>query len=354
MNVYAYIEIVKTILQLAIVFLLKIGNFDKLIFYAILTLSVSLVTTIIYRGYCIKYFPECHYSFHTDKKIIKPMLGFSGWNLYTDLSFQAQGNGVNLILNLFFGTIVNAAYGIGLQLSRTVYSFVSNFMLAVKPQIIKYYSTGQVREMELLMNASTRYSFLMLFMLALPVVLETDFILKFWLGNPPEGAVTFSRLFLVMLLLNILWINLTYANQAANKMKLASIVIGTLYLSIPVIAYILFKVGFRNMYLPMIVSISIYGFIIVARLLIVKRIIPQYSICKFVLNVILLSVVTSVVGAIIPLFVYWYMVEGWWRLIFVCLASVISMVTVTLFFATGKDTRKKVILKIKDKFFRNI
>ena len=179
----------------------------------------------------------------------------------TDLSFQAQGNGVNLILNLFFGTIVNAAYGIGLQLSRTVYSFVSNFMLAVKPQIIKYYSTGQVREMELLMNASTRYSFLMLFMLALPVVLETDFILKFWLGNPPEGAVTFSRLFLVMLLLNILWINLTYANQAANKMKLASIVIGTLYLSIPVIAYILFKVGFRNMYLPMIVSISIYALV---------------------------------------------------------------------------------------------
>ena len=157
MDVYAYIEIVKTLLQLGIVFLLVIMDFDKLILYAILTVCVSLVITLVYRGYCIARYPECRYKFHFDKTIVKPMLGFSGWNLYSNLARQAQGNGVNVILNLFWGTAINAAYGIAQQLSNTVYMFVCNFTLAVKPQIVKYYATGQLRDMEALMNSTTRY-----------------------------------------------------------------------------------------------------------------------------------------------------------------------------------------------------
>lgn len=351
MDVYAYIEIVKTVLQLVIVFLLMLGNFDKLIFYAILTVCVSLVITMIYRGYCIKHFPECHYTPRTDKEIIKPMLGFSGWNLYNDLSRQAQGNGVNVILNLFFGTAVNAAYGVGLQLSRAVYSFVSNFTLAVKPQIIKYYSTGQVREMESLINASTRYAFLMLFALAMPVILETDFVLKLWLGTAPEGTATFSRLFLVIMLEEILYLNLIYAIQATNKMRTVSVVTGTLFLLIPVIAYILLKIGYRNMYLPMIVSVVVYGFVIAARLLIVKKLIPQYSMWRYCRNVLLLSTLTAVVGSIVPFCVYEMLDEGWLRLISVCVASVLSMGVATFFLAMSKSTRQKSIAMVKTKLY---
>lgn len=94
------------------------GKFDKFILYAILTVCVSLIIILIYRGYCILHYPECKYEFHSECEIIKPMLGFSGWNLYMDLSHQAQGSGLNVILNLFFGTAINAAYGIGLQLSK--------------------------------------------------------------------------------------------------------------------------------------------------------------------------------------------------------------------------------------------
>lgn len=354
MDVYAYIEIVKTILQLVIVFLLVLGDFDKLIFYAILTVCVSLAITMIYHGYCIKHFPECHYSPRADKEIIKPMLGFSGWNLYNDLSRQAQGNGVNVILNLFFGTVVNAAYGIGLQLSRAVYSFVSNFTLAVKPQIIKYYSIGQVCEMETLMNASTRYSFLMLFTLALPVMLETDFVLNLWLGTVPAGTATFSRLFLVIMLEEILYLNLIYANQATNKMRMASIVAGTLYLLIPVIAYILLKMGYRNMYLPMMVSIVIYAFVMVARLLIVKKLIPQISVWKYCRNVLLLSVLTAGVGSVIPVCVYAMLDEGWLRLVLVCVSAVLSMGTSTLFFGMSQSTRKKSIVMVKSKLFKKM
>lgn len=342
MDVYAYIEIVKTLLQLGIVFLLIIGNFDKLILYAILTVCISLAITLIYRGYCIARYAECRYEFHTDKEIIKPMLGFSGWSLYTDLAYQAQGSGTNVILNLFFGTVVNAAYGIGLQLSRAVYSFISNFTMAVKPQIIKYYSTGQIREMESLMNSTTRYSFFMLFTLAIPIIMETDFLLEVWLKNPPEYSAMFCRLSLVMMLLNILWINLTYATQATNKMRLASIVTGTLYILIPIISYIALKLEVQLVYLPMLIAIGMYVFVVIARLLIVKKLIPQLSVSRYCKNVLFLSALTATVGSVFPLCVHHYMGESWLRLILTCAASAVSMAVATYCLGMGAAMRQKV------------
>lgn len=342
MDVYAYIEIIKTLLQLGIVFLLMIGDFDKLILYAMLTVCVSLVITLIYRGYCISRYSECKYTFHSDGAIIKPMLGFSGWNLYSNLSRQAQGNGVNVILNLFFGTAINAAYGIGHQLSNAVYSFISNFTLATKPQIIKYYSKGQIREMESLMNSSTRYSFLMLFTLAMPVIMEIDFILGIWLKTVPEYTAVFGQLFLVMMLLEVFHLNLNYAIQATNRMKTASIVSGTLYLLIPVIAYIALKLGSRVIYLPLLIAIGVYVLVIATRLIIAKRLIPQLSVSRYFRNVLLLSAITSFVGFMFPFCVHHYMEEGWIRLIFTCAVSVVSMAVATYYLGMGKAMRQKV------------
>lgn len=342
MSVYAYIEIFKTLLQLGIVFLLMIGDFDKLILYAILTVCVSLVVTLIYRWYCISRYPECKYTFHYDSAIIKPMLSFSGWNLYSNLSRQAQSNGVNVILNLFFGTAVNAAYGIGHQLSNAVYSFISNFTLATKPQIIKYYSKGQIREMESLMNSSTRYSFLMLFTLSMPVIMEIDFILKIWLKNVPEHTAVFGRLFLVMMLLEVFRLNLNYAIQATNRIKEASIVGGTLFLLIPAIAYIALKLGSQIIYLPLLIAIGVYILIIISRLIIAKKLIPQLSISRYCRNVLLLSAITSLAGFVIPFCVHYFMEEGWTRLILTCTSSVASMAIATYYLGMGKAMRQKV------------
>lgn len=351
MDVYAYIEIIKTLLQLGIVFLLLIGEFDRLIFYAILVVCVSFFTTLLYRGYCVSHYPECRYKFYFDKETMKPMISFSAWNLYTDLAYQAQNNGVNVILNLFFGTAVNAAYGIGMQLSRAVYSFISNFTLAVKPQIIKCYSVGQIREMEALMNSSTRYSFLLLFTLALPVILETDFILKFWLANPPEYAVTFCRLFLVMMMLNVFWINLTYATQATSKMKVASLITGTLYILIPIVTYIFFKLGVQSIYLPMLIAVCIYIFVIIARLLIVKRLIHQISICGYCKNVLFLSILTSIVGSVIPVGLHFSVDESWFRFILSCISSFVSMAIATYYLALGKVMRERLLAVARRKLF---
>lgn len=342
MDVYAYIEIVKTLLQLGIVFLLKIGNTDKLILYAILTVCVSLAITLIYRRYCIACYAECRYDFHTDKEIIKPMLIFSGWNLYSNLSRQVQGNGINVILNLFFGTAINAAYGIGYQLSNAVYSFIMNFTLATKPQIIKYYSVGQISEMESLMNSSTRYSFFMLFTLAIPVIMEIDFILAIWLETVPKYTAVFGKLFLVMMLLELFHLNLNYVIQATNRMKTASFISGTLYILIPIISYISLKLGTQQIYLPMLIAIVIYVLVIIARLFIAKKLIPQLSVLRYCKNVLFLAIITSAIGAILPLCVHCYMNEGWLRLILTCVVSVVSMAVATYCFGMGTVMRLKV------------
>lgn len=347
MDVYAYIEIVKTILQLCAVFILKIGNIDKLIFYAILTVGVSLIITVLYRSYCIANYEECRYKFHTDMSVIKPMLGFSGWNLYTDLAYQAQGNGINVILNLFWGTAINAAYGIGLQLSRAIHSFISNFTMAYKPQIIKYYSTGDISEMEVLMYSTTRYSFLMFFTLAIPMMTETNFLLKTWLETPPNHSILFCRLSIVMMLLNILWLNLTYATMATNKMRLASSIIGTLYIMIPIISYIMIKRGYQYIYLPMVVAICIYVLVVIARLLIVKKLIPQLSILGYCKKVLLLSIITCFVGSILPLCIFFMLHEGILRFSLMCVTSFISMALATYYIAFDKGMRHQVKIYAK-------
>ncbi len=353
MDVYAYIEIVKTLLQLGIVFLLMIGDFDKLILYAILTVCVSLVISLIYRKYCITRYPECRYEFHFDKAIIKPMLGFSGWNLYSNLARQAQGSGVNIILNLFFGTAINAAYGIAHQLSNAVYTFVQNFTLAVKPQIIKYYSTGQLREMEALMNSTTRYSFLMLFTLAMPVIMEIDFILGIWLRDVPSHAALFAQLFLAMMLLEVLHLNLNYAIHSTGKIKTASVVSGTLYILIPVISYIALKFGAYQVYLPMLIAILMYISVIVARLLITKKLIPQISVSRYFKKVLALSAITVAVGSVLPFCVHFYMDEGWLRLIFTCAASAVSMTISTYYLAMSKAMQKKLKTAVLKKLHLN-
>lgn len=346
MDAYAYIEITKTILQLVIVLLLSHVNFDKLIVYACLTTIVSLIIFFIYRTYCVFHYQESKYKFQKDFQIFKPILSFTGWNLYSGLARQAQGNGVNIILNLFFGSLINAGYSIGLQLSRAVFSFVSNFTLAVKPQIIKYYSSGEIKEMENLMNTTTRYTFLLLYTLALPVMIEITAILKIWLKNPPAHAAVFCQFFLILLLLEVLYLNLTYAIQATNRMKLPSIVGGTLFLMIPIISFIFFKLGLRLIYFPMIIAIFCYSLIVLSRLIIAKKLIPRLSLKKYCKNVLLYSAITVSIGSITPLLVHCFIAEGWIRLFLVCVSTVVSMILSSYFFATSKTTRIKIQSKI--------
>ena len=152
MSLYAYVSILEAVLKLAIVFLLVYFGTDKLITYAVLTFSVAFIIRMIYQVYCRRKFAESRYQFQYDKKYYKELISYSGWNFLGNVAFYGKNQGVNIVLNLFFGTVVNAAYGVTNQVFGAVNLFVSNFQLALNPQIIQNYSQGNLKQVHYLIS----------------------------------------------------------------------------------------------------------------------------------------------------------------------------------------------------------
>ena len=173
MKVYAYVSILEVILQLAIVFLLKGSASDKLILYAILMSFVTLLVSIMYTLYCKKYFKECKFRNDIDKQLLHKMLSFAGWSFLGNIGYSLKMQGINILINLFFGPAVNAARGVAYQVNAGIYNFVSNFQIAMKPQITKRYAMGDTNSMMVLVHNSSRYSFFLLLYLTLPVLITS-------------------------------------------------------------------------------------------------------------------------------------------------------------------------------------
>jgi len=349
MDVYAYIEILSVCLKLLIVYLLLVGYFDKLILYAILTLGVTIVITMIYGIYCIKHFEESRYKFSFDKTIIYPIFSYSMWNLFGNMGYTFSKQGINMVLNLFFGVLLNAAYGIASQVGTAISSFSMDFLTAVKPQIVKYYAKNEIREMENLIINATKYSFLLLIALSLPIILEMNFILAVWLKNVPDYANTFCQLFIVIVIIDILRMNLTYGVTATGEMRNFNLITGTISLSAPIIAYILL-LFVKNVYIPMLTTIFIYVIGFFANLFVLKSLIKAFSVGRFLKQIFPPCLLILLVSSILPMLIHSSLREGWVRLILVVLSSVIVIVVLTYFFALSKELREKVLSYSKSKF----
>ncbi|MGB6084280.1 oligosaccharide flippase family protein [Moheibacter sp.] len=243
MNVYAYVSILEVILKLIIVFMLVYFGSDKLITYAILTFVVSFIIRVIYQVYCRKHFKESKYKFEYDKEYYRELMSYSGWSLFGNIAAVARGQGINVVLNLFFGTVVNAAYGITLTVQGAVQSFVTNFQVAVNPQIIKNYAKGDLNAMQLLIFRSSKLSFFLFFILSFPIILNTEYILNLWLTVVPEHSVIFIQLAFIYLMIDSISYSLIIAVQATGKIKNYQIIIGTLiFLNLP-ICYLVLRMG---------------------------------------------------------------------------------------------------------------
>ncbi|MGL4583180.1 MAG: oligosaccharide flippase family protein, partial [Flavobacterium sp.] len=190
MKVYAYVSILEAGLKLAIVFILILGE-DKLILYSILIFVVAFVIRMIYQLYCQRQFKESKYRFEYDKEYFGELLAYSGWNLFGNFAAVARGQGVNMVLNLFFGTVVNAAYGITMQIQGAVQMFVTNFQMAVNPQIIKSFASGDKERMFNLVFQSSKFSYFLILLIVGPLVFNIDFILELWLGEVPQATNVF-------------------------------------------------------------------------------------------------------------------------------------------------------------------
>ena len=244
MDVYAYVEILSVTLKLLIVYLLTIGNFDKLILYATLVFAVGVLILIIYRLYCIRHFPESHFHWVWDKTILKPLLSFSGWNLYGNLGGMAQRQGTNFVINFFFGVVMNAAVSIGLTLANVVNQFASNIMVAFRPQIIKFYSQNRKEEMRSLTILAIKVIMFIYSLVAVPVYVETQNLLKIWLVDVPLSAATFCQLFLISVFFETIRYIIIINIHATGNVKLVSAFAGTVFILVPFVAYYLFFLHF--------------------------------------------------------------------------------------------------------------
>ncbi len=244
MNVFAYISIFEAALKLGIAYVLVVLSDNKLVFYAALVFLTQLIVRLVYQAYCKYKYEECTYHWVKDHGLYKEMTAFAGWNLMGSIAWLLKGQGLNIMLNIFFGPIVNAAQGIASQVRQAIMGFIFNFMSAVNPQITKYYATDQRREMETLAYNGLKYSFILLFLMSLPLMLNVEYILNLWLKSAPGYASLFVVLVLVESLCNTVFDQpLTTSIAATGNIKIYQIVVSSIMFLIVPIGYVALKLG---------------------------------------------------------------------------------------------------------------
>ena len=247
MGIYAYLDILNVTLKLLILYLLVIGHFDKLILYSILTMAVNVLMISLYRIYCVRHYKESKLHFVWRPDILKPMLGFSGWDLYGNASNLARNQGVNMLVNIFFGLIANAAVSIAFTVQSIVMKFTSGVTVAVRPQIVKSYAVGDTERMSSLIYMSSKYLFLLLLMISVPVFMEAHYVLDLWLKDVPAFTVWLVRLMILFNFFALMSTIQAMGIHATGKIKRISIINGTLNLSVLPFAYFAYKY-FGNLY----------------------------------------------------------------------------------------------------------
>lgn len=348
MDVFAYVSILDGLLKLLIVFLLFIGEHDKLIVYAILLFVVTTLIALIYRFYCTRNYEECHYKFEYDKQTLKPLLQFSGWDLYGNLSVVACVQGMNILLNLFFGPTVNAAAALGNQVRNAVSGFSANFLTAVQPQMVKEFAQNNLKSMSRLVINSSKYSFVLSYILYFPLILENKFALSLWLIEVPDFTVIFCQLTLIYSLIGALVTPINMAIHATGKIKFLSLATGSLFLITLPISYVLLRLGYSPVY-PFIVNIVIFILAYFSNLLILRKNVNEFSIRLMVKKVLVPCLLLVLSSIPIPLFAYYEMTEGWLRFMTTSILSVFLTGIMAFFIILDRDMRMQVAEKVKNK-----
>lgn len=301
MDIFAYISIVEALLKLGIAVVIFFCGGDKLIVYAFLILLVALIVRLIYSFYCKRKFPECRYKFYWDGKLFREMGSFAGWNMYGNFAFVVVTQGLNMLLNMFFGPAVNASRAIAVQVQTAIQGFADNFMKAAEPRIVQDYAEGKCVEVFKLVCWVAKYAFFLLLVIALPVFMTADSVLQLWLGQLPDYSVVFVRLILLQMLVRVLQNPLHMLMHATGKMKVYQLVDGSvLLLNIP-ISYVLLYVG-CDASVVFVVSLIIMVLSLFC-LLILAKVIADFPILLFIKRVIVPSFMVLCCSSVCGFFV---------------------------------------------------
>lgn len=350
MSFYAWISIIEVLLKLVIVLLLVLFFYDKLILYSILVFAVSVIILLTYRFFCRRLFESCKYEFIKDKALFNELISFSGWNLFGHMALIGSNQGVSIILNIFLGVTINATMGIASQVNTAIYGFVSNFQIAFNPQIVKTYASGNIEEHKKLLFQASKFSYYLLLILAVPILLNTEYILTLWLKIVPDYAVEFTQLIVLFSLVDAMAGPFWSSINATGKIKKYQIGVALiLFLNLPV-AYFLLHFN----YSPICVIIAKVGINIV---LFLFRLVSSHKYLHFNYSNVLVQVylrlvlVSTITIGLLYIIKYraFLSIENWLNLILFSILCGVITVSVILIVGINKTEKDYLFNIVKNK-----
>lgn len=340
MSAFAYISLLEVTLKLLIVYLLLLSDKDRLIIYAALLLLVAFIIRFIYGLYCRRHFTESKFTIVREKKYYKEILGFVGYTFVGSMASVLSHQGVSLILNYFFGVVVNAARGLSMQVQNAIMKFVNDFMTALKPQITKSYASGEVKKSMDLCYMGSRFSFYLFLILSTPIVFRTPYVLSLWLGDYPDFTVEFVRLTIFISMANLLTMTLTTEILAIGDLKVNVWIIGGIrVMSLP-LCYLFSKLGYGPLSCYYILLLTEFATVI-SRVFVIKWLI-KIPVLDFFRHV--MAYITCVGGITyaISFFLDNLFAENFSGFFMFTLSSAIITVIVSYFIGVKSDERMKI------------
>lgn len=350
MSAFAYIGILDAILKLATAFAIVYISSDKLIIYGLLTMLVSLFLRSVYTIYCKKHFDECTYLFVYDKDFLKKMFTYAGWTYIGASGALLRDQGGVILINLFFGPVVNAARGISFQVQNAVNSFAQNFMTAINPQITKSYASGDIEHMKFLISKGTRFGYYLVLLLSMPLLFNTEYMLQLWLKTVPDQTVQFVRLSIIFVLSESISNPLITSASANGNIRAYQLLVGGIQFANFPVSYILLKFGLPATSV-LVVAVLISQCCLLARLYILRGMI-SLSARKFMINSYFPIFLVTIASLFLPAFSIGYLRNDIWGLVVSTGICMVSSLASIYYLGLVKSERQFVISKSSDLIYK--
>lgn len=352
MGIFSIVSIGEVLIKTGLIVILSFITADRLIVYSFFLFGLSCLVLLVLWWACRRNFSECRdISFRQYKFVdAKPMLYFSGWDLYGNFSFVARNEGMNVLLNIFFGTLMNASVSIANRVESAISGFAQNFLTAVQPQIVKQYAEGKFEEMQVLVRNSAMFAAVLLSAVALPVILYTDYILGLWLVEVPEYTAQFCQIVLVGEITRVMFTPLLQIFYATGDIKKMSFVLGTILLLTLPINYLLL-LYYKNPILVLIINASSYLFRGIAGLYLLKMKHSGFEVRKYIYIGLLKPgiIAAMALGVAFVVKCHLFVEDSFAGLVVICVILTTLIAALTYFFGIDKEMRNKVNHYVGDK-----
>lgn len=350
MNVFALIGIAEVMFKIILVYVLTIIQFDKLIFYSLSIFIISILVLLLNYLFCKKNFSETKFSWYWNYSMFTEMMSYSFWSLFGAMASVARNQGINIILGIFFNPAINAARGISYQVNDGITQLSNNFFTAVRPQITKNYAKNDYESMLILVFRSSRFSYYLLILISIPLMLETSFIFKIWLVETPDFTVLFTRLVIITSLIDALGYPLITAINSTGKIKWYQIITGTILVMTLPISYLFLKHGYppeSTMYVAIFISLAAQ----ISRLNFMKYF-YKINIWTYFKKVIFVILIVSCLSIIPPIIIIKFFPYGITRLFITIFTSFLSTIFTIYLFGITKSERMFVKNFVKEKVLK--